>query len=238
MNGDKAMAVSLCEGIIAGSGNLADVDVLICPPFTLLSTVNAALENARCLLGAQDMDINDNGAFTGQISAAMLKECGCSHVILGHSERRTVYGERDQLVADKVAKAIGNDLIAILCVGETRQEREAGESETVVARQIQAVIDHVGIDAFKNIVIAYEPVWAIGTGLTATPEQAQEVHQAIRQQLTGFDATIAAQCRILYGGSMKPDNASALLAKNDIDGGLIGGASLKTDDFLGICKAA
>jgi triosephosphate isomerase len=184
------------------------------------------------------MDVNKNGAFTGQISSAMLKDCGCEYIILGHSERRTIYGETDALVAGKVNAAVENGLTAILCVGETQQERESGITEKVISRQVQAVIDVTGIELFNQVVVAYEPVWAIGTGLTASPEQAQQVHKSIRDQLASMDATVASTCRILYGGSMKPENARELLAKPDIDGGLIGGASLKADDFLAICQAA
>ena len=238
MNGDRAMAESLCSGIVQGVSRLDGVEIAICPPYTLLNVVYDEIADGNCALGAQDMDINDNGAFTGQVSASMLKDCGCSYVILGHSERRTIYGETDALVARKVEKALASGLTAILCVGETQEERESGITEAVVTRQIKAVIDQVGIAAFNNIVIAYEPVWAIGTGLTATPDQAQEVHRGIRQQLAALDASIAEQTRILYGGSMKPDNAAELIAKPDIDGGLIGGASLKAEDFLGICVAA
>ena len=238
MNGDKAMADTLCSAIAVGARAIDNVDIVLCPPFTLLNTVDLILQDTHCELGAQDMEINDNGAFTGQISASMLTDCGCQYVILGHSERRAIYGETDQLVADKVSKAIDSGLIAILCVGETQQERESGVTEEVVSRQVQAVIDTVGIAAFGNIVIAYEPVWAIGTGLTASPEQAQDVHQAIRNQLNQLDAEIAEGCRILYGGSMKPENAAELISKPDIDGGLIGGAALKAEDFLAICGAA
>ena len=238
MNGDQAMATALCEGIVAGAQNMENVEILVCPPFTLLSSVSSSIKNSVCQLGAQDMDLNDNGAFTGQISASMLLDCGCSHVILGHSERRTIYGESDQLVADKVSKAIEQGLIAILCVGETQTERESGITEQVVSRQIQVVIETIGIERFNKVVIAYEPVWAIGTGLTASPEQAQDVHKAIRQQLTNLNPGIADACQILYGGSMKPENAADLLVKPDIDGGLIGGAALKANDFLGICQAA
>jgi len=238
MNGDRAMAQSLCAGIVEGAATIENVDIALCPPYTLLGVVGEAIEGSRCMLGAQDMDINDNGAFTGQVSASMLSDCGCSAVILGHSERRTIYGETDALVARKVEKALAGGLTAILCVGETLEEREAGITSDVVSRQIQAVIDQVGIAGFGAIIIAYEPVWAIGTGLTATPEQAQEVHGAIRDQLATLDGDIAEQTRILYGGSMKPDNAAELIAQPDIDGGLIGGASLKAEDFLGICRAA
>ena len=238
MNGDRSKAESLCTDIVEGASGLDGVDIAICPPYTLLNAVYNDIADGNCALGAQDMDINDNGAYTGQVSASMLKDCGCSYVILGHSERRTIYGETDALVARKVEKALASGLTAILCVGETQEERESGITETVVSRQIQAVIDQIGIAAFANIVIAYEPVWAIGTGLTATPEQAQEVHSGIRQQLATQDEAIAEKTRILYGGSMKPDNAAELIAKPDIDGGLIGGASLKAEDFLGICRAA
>ncbi len=243
MNGDKAMARAVCENIVAGarnrggndSDNTGNPDILVCPPFTLLSTVDSIIRDSACQLGAQDMAANSNGAFTGQVSSTMLLDCGCSHVILGHSERRTLCGESDQMVADKAGRAVADGLIAIVCVGETRAERESGATGQVVQRQIQTVIDTVGIEQFKDIVIAYEPVWAIGTGLSATPEQARQVHQLIRRQLARHDAGIAEGCRILYGGSMKPDNAGELLAKPDIDGGLIGGASLKAEDFLGIC---
>ena len=238
MNGDRAMAQSLCAGIVEGAAAIEKVDIALCPPYTLLGVVGDAIESSHCMLGAQDMDINDNGAFTGQVSASMLSDCGCSAVILGHSERRTIYGETDALVARKVEKALAGGLTAILCVGETLEEREAGITAEVVSRQIQAVIDQVGIAGFSDIIVAYEPVWAIGTGLTASPEQAQDVHRSIRQQLAGLDGDIAEQTRILYGGSMKPDNAAELIAQPDIDGGLIGGASLKAEDFLGICRAA
>ena len=238
MNGDRAMAQSLCAGIVAGAAGIENVEIALCPPYTLLGVVGDAIEGSRCILGAQDMDINDNGAFTGQVSASMVNDCGCSAVILGHSERRTIYGETDALVARKVEKALAGGLTAILCVGETLEEREAGITAEVVSRQVQAVIDQVGIAGFSDIIIAYEPVWAIGTGLTATPDQAQDVHRAIREQLAAEDGNIAEQTRILYGGSMKPDNAAELIAQPDIDGGLIGGASLKAEDFLGICRAA
>lgn len=237
MNGDQDMATALCHEITADAQTLSNVEVLLCPPFTLLLVVESALEGSRCQLGAQDMDINANGAFTGQISAAMLKDCGCKYVILGHSERRAIYGESDLLVAEKIKIAVAGGLTAILCVGESREERESGITEQVIERQIQVVIDIVGIQSFNNLVIAYEPVWAIGTGLTATPDQAQQVHNSIRQQLASLDASIADTCRILYGGSMKPDNARELLEKPDIDGGLIGGAALNAQDFLKICQA-
>ena len=184
------------------------------------------------------MDVNDGGAFTGQTSAAMLNDLNCKYVILGHSERRQFYGETDQSVAGKTAKALEAGLIPIVCVGESQAEREGGITEEVVGRQLKAVLDHVGVDAFAKSVIAYEPVWAIGTGLTASPEQAQEVHAFIRGMLAAENEAVAQQCQILYGGSMKPGNAAELIANPDIDGGLIGGAALAAEDFLGICKAA
>ena len=238
MNGDQAMTEQLCKGIVDGLVGSTNVDVLLCPPYTLIGLASTLTIDSSIEVGAQDMDINQNGAFTGQISASMLQDSGCSHVILGHSERRAIYGESDELVAEKVKVAIENGLTAILCVGETQSERETGVTEEVVSRQIKAVMDLIGIASFENIVIAYEPVWAIGTGLTASPEQAQEVHKHIRSLLSAEDKAIAEQCRILYGGSMKPGNAAELIAKPDIDGGLIGGAALKAEDFLGICNAA
>ena len=238
MNGGRAMAVELCTRIVEVAHNLENIDIVLCPPFTLLDTVNLAIEDSFCRLGAQDMDLHDSGAYTGQISAALLKDCGCEYVIIGHSERRSLYGETDQIIADKIKKALKNELCAIFCVGETLQEQESGKTQEVISRQLQVVIDTVGIASFANIVIAYEPVWAIGTGLTAIPEQAQGVHQAIREQLAIQDSSIAQKCHILYGGSMKPDNAAELLGCPDINGGLIGGASLVADDFLNICKAA
>ncbi len=238
MNGDKATANALCAGIVADAGTLNKVELLLCPPYTLLPIVESALRNSQCKLGAQDVDVHENGAFTGQISAAMLRDCGCRYVILGHSERRTMYREYDLLVAHKVKVAIEHGLTAILCVGETQQEREQSITEQVIARQIRAVIDAVDMQSLNQVVIAYEPVWAIGTGLTAMPDEAQYIHHTIRQQLASVDAEVANGCRILYGGSMKPENASELLAKPDIDGGLIGGAALQVNDFLAICRAA
>jgi len=238
MNGSREMAAELCSGIATGMGDVGDVDVLVCPPFILMADVAKSLQGSKVAWGGQDMDMNDGGAFTGQTSAAMLNDFGCQYVILGHSERRQFYGETDESVADKTAKALDAGLTPIVCVGETQQERESGVTETVVARQLKAVLAKVGIAAFAKSVIAYEPVWAIGTGLTATPEQAQEVHAFIRGILVAEDGAVAEQCKILYGGSMKPDNAAELIANPDIDGGLIGGASLAAADFLGICKAA
>ena len=238
MNGTQSMARDLCQGIAAGMAQLGDVDVLVCPPAILIATAADALRGSEVGVGGQDLDVNPGGAFTGQTSAAMLLDAGCSHVIVGHSERRQFYGDTDALVADKTQVALDAGLTPIVCLGESQQERESGVTEQVVGDQLRAVLDKVGIAAFANIVIAYEPVWAIGTGLTATPEQAQEVHAFIRGILGAEDSAVAEQCRILYGGSMKPGNAAELISKPDIDGGLIGGASLTSEDFLGICAAA
>ena len=239
MNGDSESTVSLVNGIVDGRDDVTSAEVLICPPYILIPRAADAL-NARkdIALGAQDLDINQNGAFTGQISASMLVDAGCKYVIVGHSERRAIYGESDQDVAEKFMVAQEGGLIPVLCVGETLEERESGATESVVARQIEAVIDTVGIENFDSAVIAYEPVWAIGTGKTATPEMAQEVHKFIRDMLSALNNDIADKLRILYGGSMNAGNAESLIVMADIDGGLIGGASLQPESFLAICTAA
>jgi len=239
MNGDSESTTSLINGIADGRDDVTTAEVLVCPPYILIPRAADALNGrADIVLGAQDLDINQNGAFTGQISAAMLVDAGCKYVIVGHSERRAIYGESDQDVADKFKVAQDGGLIPVLCVGETLEERESGNTESVVARQIQAVIDLVGIDNFDNAVIAYEPVWAIGTGKTATPEMAQEVHEFIRDMLSALNTGVADNLRLLYGGSMNAGNAESLIGMADIDGGLIGGASLQAESFLAICKAA
>jgi len=239
MNGDSESTTSLINGIADGRDDVTTAEVLVCPPYILIPRAADALNGrADIVLGAQDLDINQNGAFTGQISAAMLIDAGCKYVIVGHSERRAIYGESDQDVADKFKVAQDGGLIPVLCVGETLEERESGNTESVVARQIQAVIDLVGIDNFDNAVIAYEPVWAIGTGKTATPEMAQEVHKFIRHMLSALNTGVADNLRLLYGGSMNAGNAESLIGMADIDGGLIGGASLQAESFLAICKAA
>lgn len=239
MNGDSASTVELVNGIVNGSSDVSNAEILICPPYILIPRAADAL-NGRddVTLGAQDLDINASGAFTGQISASMLLDAGCKYVIVGHSERRAIYGESDQDVADKFKVAQEGGLIPILCVGETLEERESGNTESVVARQIQAVINLVGIEKFDQAVIAYEPVWAIGTGKTATPEMAQDVHKFIRDMLSALNSDISNNLRLLYGGSMNAENAEALIGMADIDGGLIGGASLQAESFLAICKAA
>jgi triosephosphate isomerase len=197
-----------------------------------------ASAGSKVMVGAQNVSEHESGAYTGEVSPSMLLDCGCKYVIVGHSERRTLYGESSGDVAIKFKSALAAGLRPILCVGETLEERQANNTVTVVDEQLNAVIDEVGIAAFEAAVIAYEPVWAIGTGMTATPEQAQDVHQHIRELLASRDANIAETIQILYGGSMKGENAAGLLAKPDIDGGLIGGASLKAADFLAIAEAA
>jgi len=237
MNGSKAETVELLNGIKAEIGHVQASEVAVCPPYPYLYLAQQMLEGSAIGYGAQDCSREAGGAFTGQVSAAMLKDFGCTYVIVGHSERRLFNGETDAVIARKYEQAVANALVPILCVGETLEEREAGKTEEVVARHIDAVIEHGGIDALRHGVVAYEPVWAIGTGVTATPEQAQEVHAFLRARVGKHDADVAAQLRILYGGSMKPANAEELIRQPDIDGGLIGGASLKASDFLAICKA-
>ncbi len=236
MNASKEEVNTLVMGILSG---MSDVEskVIVCSPFPYLSQVEALITHSQLHLGAQTVSIHPSGAHTGEVSADMIKDFGADYVIVGHSERRSMYGESDQDVADKVKTVVDNGLTALFCIGELLEEREAGETEAVVARQIQAVIDTCGIEAFRNIIVAYEPVWAIGTGVTATPQQAQDTHASIRALLAQNDENIAQSTPILYGGSMNPSNAAELIACEDIDGGLIGGASLKAEDFLQICKA-
>ena len=219
---------------VAGEG----YDIVVFCPATGLGTLKNLASHFPGTYGAQNMYFEASGAFTGEISAAMLNDFNCRYVIVGHSERRTLYGEDDLVVAKKFAAARAAGLVPVLCVGETLAEREQGITEQVVARQLDAVVDLEGVAALNDAVVAYEPVWAIGTGKTASPEQAQEVHAFIRSRVAGKSGEVAEGLRILYGGSMKPDNAKELLGKPDIDGGLIGGASLKAEDFLGICTAA
>ena len=238
MNGSTASARALLAEIKAGVDAVAKCEVAVCPPFIYLPLAQAELTNTAIAWGAQNLSTEAVGAFTGEISAAMLLDCGCSYVIVGHSERRTLYGEDDQRVATKFAVARAAGIKPILCVGETLEEREQGITEAVIARQLDAVIAAQGASALAAGVIAYEPVWAIGTGKTASPEQAQQVHAFIRGRIAAQDASVAEGLRILYGGSMKSGNAAELMAQPDIDGGLIGGAALVASDFLGICRAA
>lgn len=237
MHGSLESSSALVKALSAGIDGGADL--LVCPPYPYLRSVAEAIAGSAILLGAQDVSTyTGSGAFTGEVSGAMLADVGCRYAIVGHSERRTLLGERDAVVAEKFQAAQAAGLTPILCVGETLEERESNRTEEVVERQIKAVIDAAGIAAFANAVVAYEPVWAIGTGKTATPEQAQAVHARIRGMIGEQDATIAAGLLILYGGSVKAGNAAELFAMEDIDGGLVGGASLDASEFLSIYGAA
>ncbi len=238
MNGSLQNNQSLIESLKQNIATGLKAEMAICPPFIYLQQVSELLKGTAISWGGQNVSQNEQGAFTGEVATDMLVDFGCKYVIVGHSERRSLYRESDELVAQKFAKAQSAQLIPILCVGELLEEREAGETENVVKRQLEAVINLQGIGSLAQSVIAYEPVWAIGTGKTATPQQAQDVHAFIRGQIAQKDAGIAEKVQILYGGSVKGSNAAELFAMPDIDGGLIGGASLKADDFLTICQAA
>ncbi|MDH3861894.1 MAG: triose-phosphate isomerase [Gammaproteobacteria bacterium] len=238
MNGSNAANVELVAGIVAGVPTGSGFSLLVCPPFPYLASVVEQTKGSPVKVGAQTVSEHEKGAFTGEVAPGMLSDVGCDYVIVGHSERRALYGETSEQVAAKFQAAQVAGITPILCVGETLEEREAGTTESVIDEQLGAVMDAAGVGAFAAAVIAYEPVWAIGTGMTATPEQAQDVHRHIRAQLAAQDGSIAANVQILYGGSMKGENAAGLLAQPDIDGGLIGGASLKADDFLAIAQAA
>ena len=238
MNGSTSANAELVSGINAGAPATDSVELLVCPPFPYLAAVLADTAGSKVAVGAQNVSAHESGAFTGEVAPSMLADLGCEYVIVGHSERRTLYGETSVDVAAKFKAALGAGLRPILCIGETLEEREAGQTEAVVDEQLDAVIESVGIANFATAVIAYEPVWAIGTGMTATPEQAQDVHAHIRSRLAGHDAAIADSKQILFGGSMKGENAECLLAKADFDVGLIGGASLQAADFLAIANAA
>lgn len=237
MNGSLAANAALVAGIKEGLP--ADAcDVAICVPAPYLAQVQGAVAGSAVALGAQDMSEHASGAFTGEVSAAMLQEFGVQYVILGHSERRAYHGESDAAVAAKTVAALKAGLVPVVCVGETLEQREAGQTNEIVGGQLDVVLAALSVEEAARIVVAYEPVWAIGTGKTATPEMAQEVHAMLRARLGAKSAEAAAKVRVLYGGSMKPDNAEQLLAMADIDGGLIGGAALKAADFLAIIKAA
>ena len=236
MNASKDSVESLVTDILLGASDVS-TEVIVCAPFPYLSQVEALIEGSNLMLGAQNLNVNASGAFTGEVSAEMIKDFGANHVIVGHSERRSLYGETSEIVAEKTKAAIDSGLTPILCLGESFDQRESGKTESVVSEQLNKVIKMVGIEAFNNIIIAYEPVWAIGTGMTATPEQAQAVHKFIRDLLASSSQDIADKTAILYGGSMNAGNAVELISCADIDGGLIGGAALKAEDFLQICKA-
>jgi len=238
MNGSMAANEALVSGIVAGVPEGSGFRLLVCPPFPYLASVASQLAGSAVALGAQTVSEHESGAYTGETAPQMLKDIGCEYVIVGHSERRALYGETSKQVAAKFVAAQAEGLTPILCVGESLEEREAGTTEKVIDEQLDAVLETVGVAVFSAAVIAYEPVWAIGTGMTATPEQAQDVHQHIRARLAKHDSDLAGKVQILYGGSMKGENAPGLLGMPDIDGGLIGGASLKANDFLAIAEAA
>jgi len=237
MHGSRAANAPLVEAILAGVTS-ERMSCVICPPHIYLHDTWRVLRGGVVALGAQDLCAEAVGAYTGEVSGAMLKDVGCTYTLVGHSERRTLFGESSALAARKFAAALSVGLIPILCVGEQLSDREAGRTEGIVGSQLEAVTQLSGVQALGGAVIAYEPVWAIGTGRTATPEQAQEVHAFIRQRVAAEDAKIAAGLRILYGGSVKAGNARDIFAMPDVDGGLIGGASLKADEFLAIVAAA
>jgi len=234
MHGSLAANAALLEGIKAAP---ARAKLAVCAPFPYLAQCQTLLTGSQIAWGAQDVSAEARGAFTGEVAASMLGEFGCGYVLVGHSERRTYHGETDAAVATKALRALEFGIVPLVCVGETLAEREAGQTDAVVGRQLQAVLDALSIEQLGHIVLAYEPVWAIGTGKTATSAQAQEVHAALRARVAAKDAGVAARMAILYGGSVKPDNAVELFSMSDIDGGLIGGASLKADDFLAIGNA-
>ena len=237
MNGSLASIKSLVEGINAGLDSITTAEMAVCPPYVYIPQVAAMLADSPIALGAQDVNDRESGAHTGEVAPSMLTDLGCKYAIVGHSERRTIYGESDAFTARKFAAARQAGLVPILCVGELLEEREQGITEQVVSRQLDAIIDLEGVGALADAVIAYEPVWAIGTGKTATPDQAQDVHAFIRGMIAKEDAAVAEKVQILYGGSVKGSNAAELLAMADIDGGLIGGASLDANEFLSIGRA-
>lgn len=238
MHGGIAQNRDLLDALVTGTAGLRGADCAVCVPYPYLSQVQSLLRSTHILWGAQNVSQHDKGAYTGEVSAAMLSDFGCRYVIVGHSERRALYGEDSRTVALKFKVAQGAGLTPILCVGETLEQREATVTEQVVAEQLDAVIELLGVKALAQSVLAYEPVWAIGTGKTATPQQAQEVHAFIRARVAAHDAEVAAELQVLYGGSVKANNAIELFAMPDIDGGLIGGASLIADEFIAICQAA
>ena len=238
MHGSRDANSRLIGGLLDGYDVRGGCDILVCPPFPYLAEVARLLNGSGILMGAQNCSTEESGAYTGEVAASMLRETGCKYVIVGHSERREIFGETDSTVARKFVAVQQAQLEPILCVGETLAQRDADETRLVIERQVNAVLDVAGVAAFARAVIAYEPVWAIGTGKTASPEQAQAVHALIRGMIAAKDDKIAGSIRLLYGGSVKAANAAQLLAMPDIDGGLIGGASLQAEEFLRICAAA
>lgn len=239
MNMDLHQSQKLVSEIINGLGKDTKAEVIVCPPFTSLSEVNSLLKDTKIKLGAQNMYYEASGAYTAEISIDMLKSVGCEYVILGHSERRIIFNESDELINKKIKTALAKELKPIFCVGELLEQRENNETMNVVSNQINKGLEGVSAEQMKNIIIAYEPIWAIGTGKTATPQQAQEVHSFIRELVAKkFSTSVAENLIIQYGGSVKPENASELLSQKDIDGALVGGACLKADSFLGIIASA
>ncbi|MHB1116466.1 triose-phosphate isomerase [Sideroxydans sp.] len=238
MHGDLASNKALLEGVLAGVKALGAADYGVCVPYPYMAQAQSMLQGSNVAWGAQNLSQHEKGAFTGAVAPGMLVDFGCRYVIIGHSERRALFHESNDIAAAKFDTAIKFGLTPIFCVGETLDERESGVTEQVVGRQLEVILNHVGAQALAKAVIAYEPVWAIGTGKTATPEQAQAVHAFIRQRVAQLDAEVAQGLRILYGGSMKPGNAAELMGMPDIDGGLIGGASLVAEEFVAICSAA
>lgn len=238
MHGNTRSNAQLISAISSSIDTNSTCNVVLCPPAPFLNQVVLGLADTSISVGAQNMHAAEFGAYTGEISASMLKDLGCTYVLIGHSERRSLFAESDTDIANKYIAAINSGLTPVLCVGESLQERQNGTTEAVVKNQIQAVLDAGGVASFANAVIAYEPVWAIGTGETASPEQAQAVHAAIRQQISALDPEIGENISVLYGGSVKADNAGELFMQKDIDGALVGGASLDAKAFVNICSAA
>ncbi len=238
MNGSSMANESLLTGLISQVSSLQGVDIAVCPPAVYLGQVLELVSGTSIDVGAQNLSEQKSGAFTGEISGDMLRDLGVTYTLVGHSERRSLYGETNELVAAKTLKALEVGLVPVLCVGETLEERKSSQMDAVLAGQINAVIELCGADTFGQIIVAYEPVWAIGTGETATPQQAQDAHAFIRGLIAAQSPAIAERVTILYGGSMNEKNAAELLAMADVDGGLVGGASLKADSFATICKAA
>jgi triosephosphate isomerase (TIM) len=236
MHGSRASVAALVEGLLE-QGTMP-CQTLICPPVIFFDQLQRQLVGSSIGLGAQNLDWHDSGAYTGEVSAAMVLEFGCSHVLVGHSERRSLFGETDAQVGLKVEKCLSSGLTPVICIGESLAQRQADETFAVVQRQLDAVIRQVGVTALRHSIIAYEPVWAIGTGESATPEQAERVHAQIRQYLAKQDESLSQNIQLLYGGSVNGENAADLFAQENIDGALVGGASLKVDDFLRICRAA
>ena len=237
MNASKDSVDNLIKDLLTGMDGITS-EVLVCAPFPYLAQVELLIQGSKVMLGAQNLNTNSSGAYTGEVSADMIKDFGARHVIVGHSERRSLYGETSAMVAEKTKAALNAGLTPLLCIGESIEQRDSGNTEVVIEKQLSAVIELVGIEAFNQIIIAYEPVWAIGTGLSASPNQAQGMHKFIREKLVNnFSDSFASKIPILYGGSVKPGSANDIFANNDVDGGLIGGASLKSQDFSDIINS-